>query len=180
MIKKPRTRAKGATSLVPPARQVAAFIARFDPPVAKLARAARAALRKRWPTAVELVYDNYNALAIGWSPSERMSDVFVSLAIYSRAVNLYFMYGVELPDPDKLLQGSGNRGRFLRLDRLAQLEEPAVDALLVAAVSNGDTPLPPSGRGHTIIKAVSARQRARRSARSGGSHRPSCHSPARA
>jgi hypothetical protein len=58
------TRSKSASSL-PPAKQLAGFIARFDPQVAKLVRAARVVLRKRWPTAVELVYDNYNALAIG-------------------------------------------------------------------------------------------------------------------
>jgi hypothetical protein len=71
------------------------------------------------------------------------------------------MYGVELPDPGRLLQGSGNQGRFIRLERIAQLEEPAVEALLRAAVAHGDTPLP-TGRGYTIIKSVSARQRPRR------------------
>ena len=61
-----------------PARRVAGFIARFDPSIARLVRASRTALRKRFPTAVELVYDNYNALAMAgartsgpprsWSP----------------------------------------------------------------------------------------------------------------
>jgi hypothetical protein len=149
---------------VPAARQVAAFIARFDPPVAKLARAARAVLRSRFPTAVELVYDNYNALAIGWASSERMSDVFASLAIYPKGISLYFMYGVELPDPQKLLQGSGNQGRFIRLERLAQLDAAPVVALLEAAVKNGDVPLPSRRKGYTVIKSVSARQRRRGSA----------------
>jgi hypothetical protein len=146
---------------------VARFIARFDPPVAKLTRAARALLRKRWPTAVELVYDSYNALAIGWSPTERMSDVFASLAIYAKGVNLYFMYGVELADPAGLLQGSGNQGRFLRLTRLSQLDDAAVVALLKAAVANGDVPLPATGRGYTVIKRVSPKHRPRRPAAAG-------------
>src|SRR5436190_1239322 len=96
-----------------PAKQLSTFIAKFDPAIAKLVRSARTVLRKRFPTAVELVYDNYNALAIGYSPTEKTSDAFVSLAVYARGVNLYFIYGAFLPDPQKLLQGSGNQGRFI-------------------------------------------------------------------
>jgi hypothetical protein len=67
-----------------PAKQIARFIAQFDPVVAKLARSARLALRKRFPTAIELVYDNYNFLAIGFSTTERASDCIVSLAAQRR------------------------------------------------------------------------------------------------
>jgi hypothetical protein len=124
-------------------------------------RAARAALRRKFPTAVELVYDNYNALAMGLGPSERTSEVYFSLAVYARGVNLYFMYGASLPDPQGLLQGQGNQGAFLRLTSVAQLDEPAVAALLKAAVRYGRPP-PESGRGYTVVKSVSARQRPRR------------------
>ena len=145
-----------------PTQQLAGFIAKFDPKIGKLVRAARAALRKRWPTAVELVYDNYNALAIGWAPNERTSEVMVSLAVFARGVNLYFMYGTRLADPRGLLKGSGNQGRFIRLDNVAQLDEPGVVALLRAAERLGKTPLPTTGRGRLVIKSVSARQRPRR------------------
>jgi hypothetical protein len=143
-------------------KQVAGFIAKFDPAIADLARSARAILRNRFPTAIELVYDNYNALAIGYSSTERTSDVLFSLAIYARGVNLYFMYGRSLPDPDGLLQGSGNQGAFVRLSNLRVLEQPGVKALLHAAVEQADPPLPPRGRRYTIIKSVSAKQRPRR------------------
>ena len=145
-----------------PARQLAGFIRRFDPAIATLVRAARAVLRKRLPTAIELVYDNYNALAIGFASTERASDAIVSLAVYARGVNLYFIYGATLPDPDRLLLGSGNQGRFVRLDNVAVLERPAVAALLGAAVQDAMPPLPATGRGHIVIKAVSARRRPRR------------------
>jgi hypothetical protein len=145
-----------------PARQLRGFIAKFDPAIGKLVRSARAALRKRFPTAVELVYDNYNALAIGWGPNERASEVFVSLGVFARGVSLYFTHGAKLPDPHKLLKGSGNQGRFIRLENVAQLDHPAVVALLRAAIRRGETPLPATGRGHTVIKSVSARQRPRR------------------
>ena len=142
--------------------QVAAFISRFDPAVAKLARAARTKLRKLLPTAIELVYDNYNALAIGFGPTERTSDAVLSVAVYARGVNLYFMYGASLPDPDGLLEGNGTQGRFLRLTNAAQLDDRKVVALVKRAVSHGRVPMALSGRGYTIVKSISAKQRPRR------------------
>ena len=157
--KSTNSRAKAPES---PAKQVAGFIAKFDPAIAKLTRSTRAILRKRFPTAIELVYDNYNALAIGYSSTERTSDVLFSLAVYSRGVNLYFMYGRSLPDPDKLLQGAGSQGAFVRLDDLSVLEQPGVKALMNAAALQAEPPLPKGGRGYTIVKSISAKQRPRR------------------
>lgn len=145
-----------------PATQVAGFIARFDPAIAKLVRASRSIIRRRYPTAIELVYDNYNALAIGYGPTERTSDAFFSLAVYPRGVSLYFLYGRRLPDPHKLLQGNGNRGAFVRLDNLSVLDDPAVKDLLEAAVKHAKTPLEKSGKGYTVVKSISAKQRPRR------------------
>ena len=145
-----------------PSKQVERFIARFEPPVAALARAARAKLRARYPTAIELVYDNYNALAIGFCSAERTSDCFVSVAVYARGVNLYFFYGRSLKDPHKLLQGGGKQGAFIRFDTVAVFDRPAVLELLDEAVRNGDTPLPVKGRGRTVIRSISAKQRPRR------------------
>jgi hypothetical protein len=154
----------GAPAGDTPAAQVAGFIARFDPPVARLLRAARRALRQRFPTAVELVYDNYNALAIGWAGSERASDVIVSVAGYARGVSLYFTHGARLPDPTGRLEGQGKQGRFVRLTDTAILAQAAIVALLDAATRDARTPLPQTGRGRTVVKSISARQRPRRSA----------------
>ena len=148
--------------VVSPARQLNQFLDRFDPAIQKLVRAARTRLRKKLPTAIELVYDNYNALAIAFASSERPSDTFVTLAVYARGVNLYFIYGVGLPDPHRLLQGSGNQGRFVRLESAAMLDRPEIRALVAAAIVEGDTPLPRRGRGHTVIRSVSPKQRHRR------------------
>ncbi len=145
-----------------PAKQLAGFVAKYDPAVAKLARAARAALRKRLPTAIELVYDNYQFLAIGFSASERTSDCLVSLAVSPKGVALSFYYGASLLDPDGVLLGSGNQNRFIRLDSVATLALPSVEALIRAAMAAAKTPLPTSGRGRTVIKSVSKKQRPRR------------------
>jgi hypothetical protein len=152
-------KAAAATS---PAKQLAGFIAKYDPSVAKLARATRAAMRKRLPTALELVYDNYQFLAIGYSATERASDCLVSLAVSPKGVALSFYYGATLPDPKGILLGSGNQNRFVRLDSAATLAVPAVEALIRAAIAQAKTPLPRTGRGTTIIKSVSAKQRPRR------------------
>ena len=155
----PKTGTKPTASA---SKQVAGFIAKFDPAIARLVRSARALLRRRYPTAIELVYDNYNALAIGYSSTERTSDVFFSLAVYARGVNLYFMYGRSLPDPKRLLQGSGNQGGFVRLSDLSVLDHPDVKALMRAAVAQSAPPLPSRGRGRTIVKSISPKQRPRR------------------
>ena len=159
-----RTKARVAVaSAESPAKQLASFIAKYDVPVGKLARATRAALRKRLPTAVELVYDNYQFLAIGFSATERVSDLLVSLAVSPKGVALSFYYGASLPDPQGILLGSGNQNRFVRLAGAATLAIPAVEALLRAAIAQAKTPLPAAGRGSLIIKSVSAKQRPRRS-----------------
>jgi hypothetical protein len=145
-----------------PARQLAGFIAKFDPAIGKRVRAARAVLRKRLPTAIELVYDNYNALAIAFGSTERASDAIVSLAVYPRWVDLYFICGANLPDPHILLRGSGEQGRHILLEDAAVLARPAVAALLRAAIQQAKSPLPTTGRGYTVIKSASARQRPRR------------------
>ena len=145
-----------------PARQLAGFIARFDPGVAKVIRAARSALRRRLPTAIEQVYDNYNFLAIGYCTTERTSDCIVSMAASAKGVALSFYYGATLPDPDRILLGGGTQNRFVRLPTAATLAEPAVEALLRSAIAQARSPLPVTGRGYTMIKSVSVRQRSRR------------------
>jgi hypothetical protein len=144
-----------------PAKQLADFIAKFDPHIRKLARQCRALLRKRLPTAIELVYDNFQALAIGYCPTERMHDCIVSLAIFPRGVSLSFFYGATLPDPTGILEGSGNQNRFVRLENAEALLRPDVEALIRAAIAQSEAPLPESGGGYTVIKSISVRQRPR-------------------
>src|SRR3954469_10577656 len=124
-------------------KQLREFIAKFDPPNQALIRASRAAMRARLPGAWELVYDNYNFFVIGYGPTERPSDCVFSIAAAANGVGLCFIHGAKLPDPKKILQGSGKQTRFLRLPSAELLEDPAVAALLGTAVSRGKAPLPP-------------------------------------
>lgn len=145
-----------------PERQLNGFISRFTPDVARVARAARTKVRALLPGALELVYDNYNALAIGYGPTDRASDVIVSIAVYPRRVSLFLMRGAAVPDPKSLLHGSGRQARHVALDRASVLDRPAVKALVRRAVALHPTPVDRSARRRTVIKSVSARQRPRR------------------
>jgi len=142
--------------------QLRSFIAKFEPQHQTLIRPVRKALRRRFPTAHELVYDNYNFFVIGYSPTERRSDCLVSIAAESNGVGLCFIHGSSLPDPKKILAGSGKQTRFLRLESAAVLDRPEVKALFTVAAARAKVPMPSTGRGQLIIRSVSAKQRSRR------------------
>lgn len=143
-------------------RQLKGFIAKFEPENQVLIRAVRRALRRRFPSAFELVYDNYNFLVIGYGPNERPSDAILSIAAGANGVGLCFIRAASLPDPAKVLLGSGKQTRFVRLPSAATLAQPAVDNLIAAAVAQSPVSLPARGRGRLIIRSVSAKQRPRR------------------
>ena len=143
-------------------RQLRSFIAKFEPKHQTLIRAVRKALRKRFPTADELVYDNYNFFVIGYSATERATDSIVSLAAGASGLGLCFIYGAKLPDPKKILLGSGKQTRFIRLESVKVLARPEVEALMGAAIARAKTSLRKTGRGKLIIKSISAKQRPRR------------------
>jgi hypothetical protein len=145
-----------------PENQLAGFIDKFEPEHQTLIRAVRKAMRKRFPTANELVYDNYNFFVIGYGPTERPSDCFISMAAAANGIGLCFTHGAKLPDPRGILLGSGKQTRFIRLDSAEILERPELSVLLKAAAAQPETSLPKTGRGKLIIRSVSAKQRPRR------------------
>jgi hypothetical protein len=144
--------------------QLDGFIAKYSPDVAKLARAAIARMRALLPAAQVLVYDNYNALAVGFGPNERTSDIVFSIAVYPRWVSLFFAKGVGLPDPHRRLQGSGSVVRHVVLGEVAMLDDPQIRALMQHALDRSGASLRAGPRGALVIKSISARQRPRRPA----------------
>ncbi len=145
-------------------RQVDSFIARYTPEMAAAINACRARLRERVPRGYELVYDNYNALAIGYAWDDKASASLVSIAGYPRWVTLFFLYGKGLPDPGGLLQGEGARVRSMRLASPDDLDKPAVQRLLDLALAPHAADFAAAPPLKTIVKAVSAKQRERRPA----------------
>jgi hypothetical protein len=146
------------------ARQVADFIARYTPAMADAITACRRKLCARVPRGFELVYDNYNALAIGYAYADHAAASLVSIAGYPRWVTLFFLYGKDLPDPDGLLQGQGARVRSIRLASPDDLDKPAVRRLLELALAPHAADFAAAPPLATVVKAVSAKRRERRPA----------------
>lgn len=144
--------------------QLASFIAKFTPEVGSLAESILNSMRKLYPNALELVYDNYNALAIGFGPTERASDAIFSIALYPQWVSLFFLQGAGLPDPERILKGSGHVVRYVVLPSTDALSDPAVRALMQEAVTRAKAPFDPRGAHRLVIKSISAKQRPRRRA----------------
>jgi hypothetical protein len=142
-----------------PQKQLAGFIAKYTPEIGAAAKEALAKVRKLVPGAVELVYDNYNALAIGFGPSDRRDDIILSVTLYPRWVSLFFTNARDLPDPQKLLKGSGKAIRHVVLEDASTLDSPPVQALIRHAVARASKPL--TGPSRIVIKSISAKQRPR-------------------
>jgi len=140
-----------------PAAQLEAFLSKYDRAIAAQARAALRKLRKLLPGAVELVYDNYNALVIAFGASQRAGDLVLSLALYPRWLTLFFWNGAKLKDPKRRLEGSGKQVRGIRLTGAGDLDDPALVALIEQASATASFP----GR-ELIIKSISKKQRPRR------------------
>src|ERR1700704_5458703 len=133
------------TKPIDPKEQLRTFIKKFEPRHQAVIPPARKALRESFPAATELVYDNYNFFVIGYGPTERPSDCIVSIAAAANGVGLCFIHGAALPDPKKILGGSGTQTRSLRLPTVEVLQQPAVQTLLTLALERGKTPMPGKG-----------------------------------
>jgi hypothetical protein len=148
-------------------QQLESFLAKYDPEVATFARRALTKMRKLVPGAIEMVYDNYNWLVIGFSPTVRPSEAIFSLVLPPGRVTLCFLQGAGLPDPAKRLKGSGNVVRNIRLYNSGEpdghvLDDPEVLALINVGLNRAKVPMPAGARRKLVIRAVAARQKPRR------------------
>jgi hypothetical protein len=161
------TRPTPAPSQADAQSQLDSFLAKYDPEIEAFARRALAKIRRLILGAIEMVYDNYNWLVIGFSPSERPSEAIFSLVLPAGKVTLCFLQGAGLPDPARLLKGSGNVVRNIRLYNAGEpdarvLDDPEVLDLINVALNRAKVPMPAKARRKLIIRAISARQRPRR------------------
>ena len=138
------------------------FLARYTPGIEARLRAARARLRALFPRGHELVFDNYNALVFGISPTLRSQEAFVSIAGYPKWVTLFFLHGATLDDPAALLVGDGKQVRGLRVEGPETFDAPAVQALLAQAIAPHAAALSAAPPLSTTVKTEAAKQRPRR------------------
>jgi len=145
-----------------PEKQLAQFMSRYTPAIVRSAKAAHAKLRALLPGAVEMVYDNYNALVIGFGPTERPSEAILSLVLFPKWITICFLQGATLSDPHKILKGGGKQVRNIRLEDPSDLDKPQIQAMIAQAVDCSAKPFGAESSGGLIIKSISEKQRPRR------------------
>jgi hypothetical protein len=139
------------------------LIEKFAPSHLRPIGAIRRSLRKRLPTAHELVYEyaNQGAVVISFSPNEHGYEGVLAIRATADGIKLYFNQGKDLPDPAKLLQGS-SQTRWIQMDGASTLARPEVACLIEEALARNSVPFPPAGRGSVVIRSTSAKKRPRR------------------
>ncbi len=157
--------ARSTTATTPsPERRLATFLARYTPEIVAQTEAVLAKMRARLPGAVEMVYDNYNGLVVGFGADERPREAVFSIIALPDHVTLCFIWGADLFDPDKLLRGGGNQVRHIRLAGPETLDEAPVRALMTEAIARSPKPFDDTQPNRMVIRAVNPKQRPRRPA----------------
>jgi hypothetical protein len=142
--------------------QLRELIAKFAPAHERIVGAARRWLRKRIPTAHEVVYEYRGWFVISCSPNEHGYDGVFAIRGSADGVRLYFNRGKGLPDPAKLLRGAGTQARWIDLEDASTLARPEVARLVDEAIARNRVPFAHSGRGPVLIRSESVKPRQRR------------------
>jgi hypothetical protein len=141
------------------------LIAKFAPTHVSLITATRRSLRKRLPTAHEIVYEYRDWFVISYSPNDRGYEGVLAIRGSADGVKLYFNRGKELPDPEKLLQGPGKQqARWISVEAASTLARPEVARLIDETTARNPVPFAPAGRGSVVIRSAVKPRRRRRPA----------------
>ncbi len=122
----------------------------------------RRALQRRLPTAHEVVYEYRDWFVISYTPSGHGFEGVFAIRASAEGVKFYFNRGSQLRDPEKLLQGSGSRARWIAVHKASTLRRPAIVRLIDQAIALNDVPFARTGRGPVTIRSTSAKGRPRR------------------
>lgn len=117
-----------------------------------------------YPDSNELIYDNYNALAFGWSPTDRVGHIFCSIAAGRSSNNVHFgfYWGSQIADPRKILIGEGKQYRYILVKSLDEFPKAYIKKLLKEAYANSLAKVRDKKqlmKGATITKSISAKKR---------------------
>lgn len=116
------------------------------------------------PQANELIYDNYNAVAFGWSPTDKVGHTICSIAVgrSSKNVHFGFYWGSELSDPDNILLGEGNQYRYILVTDKQKFPKAYIKKLVNEAYANCLSKVKDQKQithGQTIVKSISTKKR---------------------
>ena len=111
------------------------FLEPFPEAIRDLALWLRAFVWDLYPQTNELIYDNYNALAFGWSPTDRVGQTFCSIAVGRTSHNVHFgfYWGAQIADPEKKLMGQGNQYRYILVKDKSSFPESYIKKLMKEA-----------------------------------------------
>ncbi len=117
-----------------------------------------------YPDSNELIYDNYNAVAFGWSLSDKVSDLFCNIAVGRTSHNVHFgfYWGAKIADPEKKLIGEGNQYRYLLVPDTKKFPKGYIKKLMKEAYAYSFAKMKETKqplKGATIVKSVSAKKR---------------------
>jgi len=138
------------------------LVAEFAPAHQRLAAAMRRWVRKRLPTAHEVVYEYRDCVVVSYSPNEHGYEGVLALRASAEGVRLYFNRGKGLPDPEKLLRGAGSQTRWILLEKASTIARPEVVRLVDEAIARNRVPFAQTGRGPVVIRSTTASQPRRR------------------
>ncbi len=113
-------------------REFEEMLTTVSPEVATLAQQARALIHNVMPHVVEVVWVTQRISGYGVGP-KKMSEQFCYIALFTERINLGFYYGADLPDPQNLLEGTGQTMRHVKIIHPEQLENPTLRDLVVLA-----------------------------------------------
>ncbi|MEO8149707.1 MAG: hypothetical protein ABI723_18860 [Bacteroidia bacterium] len=138
------------------------FLIPFPGEVKEMALWLREFVWDLYPKCNELIYDNYNALAFGWSPTDRVGHTFCSVAVFAKYVHFGFYWGSEIADPEKLLLGKGNQYRYIIIKSKNDFPKTYIKKLLKEAYTNSLMKVKDKNqmmKGQTIVKSISAKKK---------------------
>lgn len=121
-----------------PNPQLKEFIAAYDPFIQQLTLDLRSFITDLVPGANELIWDNYNAVAIAYAKSEKLKDAFCHIAIYRQYVNFGFNRGAELTNQSLKLNGKGKLIRHITVRDFESFPKEDVKSMILEAVEIAD------------------------------------------
>jgi hypothetical protein len=140
------------------------FLSPFGPVISDLVLWLREFVWDLYPDTNELIYDNYNALAFGWSPTEKVGHTFCSIAVgrSSKNIQFGFYWGSQIADPEKKLLGKGNQYRYILVKNKDDFPKSYIISLMKDAFANSLAKVKDHEElvhGITVTKSVSASKR---------------------
>ncbi len=144
------------------------FLKRFSSEIQSIVLQLREFVWDLYPQANELIYDNYNALAFGWSPTDKVGHTFCSIAVGRSSKNIHFgfYWGSEIQDPKGILLGEGNQYRYILVEDFDAFPKAYIKKLVKEAYQNSLSKVKDEKQlrsGLTITKSISDKKRAKQS-----------------